>query len=53
MVTYQSGKFERRNSSASQVASSSEGLLHWILYILIDLAQVDLSLQSRTLEGYS
>jgi hypothetical protein len=49
----QSGKLERRNSSVSQVASSSEWLLHWILYILIDLARVDLSLQSRTLEGYS
>jgi hypothetical protein len=49
----QSGKFERRNSSVSQVASSSELLLHWIIYILIDLARVDLSLQSRTLEGYS
>jgi hypothetical protein len=49
----QSGKFERRNSSVSQVASSSEWLLHWILYILIDLGRVDLTLQSITLEGYS
>jgi hypothetical protein len=49
----QSGKFERSNSSVSQVASSSKRLLHWILYILIDFARVDLSLQSRTLEGYS
>jgi hypothetical protein len=49
----QSGKLEHRNSLVSQVASSSEWLLHWILYILIDLARVDLSLQSRTLEGYS
>ena len=48
----QSGQFERRKSSVSQVASSSEWLLHWILYILIDFARVDLSLQSRTLEGY-